>query len=75
MIVLHFLSDIDECEVADMMGMPLCIPNGMCRNELDGAFYSCDCDPGFTEDGDPSVAPLTCVGMQIIHIHTCMYMV
>ena len=53
-----YLIDIDECE----RDTDLCGDNGDCINILGGGFYSCDCNDGYTQDGDPSDNTLTCVG-------------
>ena len=63
-MVLIF-SDIDECEDDP----DICGPTSTCVNEPDGAFYSCMCAPGTTNNGEspypimPTDPFLTCEGI------------
>ena len=55
---LYHFEEINECEFEQT----LC-GNGMCMDEAnDDGLYSCDCDGGYEETGDPATLCQTCTG-------------
>ena len=56
--MMFICTDIDECD----KNPNLCTPGGTCEN-LNGNFYTCNCDAGFEPDGgDASAGTLGCRG-------------
>ena len=52
--MMFICTDIDECDE----NPNLCTPGGTCEN-LNGNFYTCNCDAGFEpDDGDASAGDI-----------------
>ena len=61
MIKLSYINlSVNECELKeDICGSGVCVDQAN-----DDGLYSCDCDAGYEETGDPATLSQTCTGRQ-----------